>query len=393
MTMQLLNERMKSMNMAGGLYDIYQKSLKMEAEGKSIIHMEIGKPDFDSPVIAKEATIKSLNAGFVHYTAMAGIPELRQAILDKESRANGIYFDPETEIVVTAGACEAIQALMLAVFNPGEAILVPSPFFSAYSEAAHIAGVELIEVPLKFENEFELKAEDLEAAYKPNVRAVLINTPGNPTGSIIGREELMRIADFAKRHDILVFSDETYDQVLYEGEHVSIYTLPDMKERTVVINSASKIFSMTGWRVGYAIGPAALMRFVNKIHQNMSTCATSFVQVGVAEAYLHGQSFTDAMVKEFKARRDLMVEGLSQVPGVELVVPKGAFYMLPRITKLGVSPRQFCMDLLDKTGVATVPGDSFGKCGADFFRLSYAVQRESIVEAAARIKQYVEANY
>ncbi len=391
--MQLLNERMKSMNMAGGLYDIYQKALKMEAEGKSIIHMEIGKPDFDSPVIAKEATIKSLNAGFVHYTAMAGIPELRKAILEKESRENGIVFDPDTEIVVTAGACEAIQALMLTVFNPGEAILVPSPFFSAYSEAAHIAGVEVIEVPLRFENEFELKAEDLEATVTPNTRAVLINTPGNPTGAIIGREELERIADFAKRHDIMVFSDETYDQFLYEGEHVSIYTLPGMKERTVVINSSSKIFSMTGWRVGYAIGPAPLMVYVNKVHQNMSTCATSFVQVGVAEAYLHGGSFTKGMVDEFRIRRDLMVEGLSAIPGVELVVPKGAFYMLPRITKLGVSPRQFCMDLLDKAGVATVPGDAFGKCGDGFFRLSYAVTRESIVEATDRIKKYVEANY
>ena len=391
--MQLLNERMKSMNMAGGLYDIYQKSLKMEAEGQSIIHMEIGKPDFDSPVLAKEATIKSLNDGFVHYTAMAGIPELRKAIFEKESKANGNIFDPETEIVVTAGPCEAIQALMLTVFNPGDAILVPSPFFSAYSEAAHIAGVEVIEVPLKFENEFELKADDLEAAITPNNKAVLINTPGNPTGAILGREELLKIADFAKRHDIMVFSDETYDQFLYEGEHVSISTLPGMKERTVVINSASKVFSMTGWRVGYAIGPKELMRYVNKVHQNMSTCATSFVQVGVAEAYLHGQAFTEGMVKEFKARRDLMVKGLSAIPGFELVVPKGAFYMLPRITKLGVSPRQFCMDLLDKTGVATVPGDAFGNCGAGFIRLSYAVTRESIEDAMDRMKKYVEANY
>ena len=174
----------------------------------------------------------------------------------------------------------------------------------------------------------------------------------------------------------MVFSDETYDQFLYEGEHVSISTLPGMKERTVVINSASKVFSMTGWRVGYAIGPKELMRYVNKVHQNMSTCATSFVQVGVAEAYLHGQAFTEGMVKEFKARRDLMVKGLSAIPGFELVVPKGAFYMLPRITKLGVSPRQFCMDLLDKTGVATVPGDAFGNCGAGFIRLSYAVTRD-----------------
>lgn len=391
--MQILNDRMKAMDMSGGLYEIFQKALEMEAAGESIIHMEIGKPDYDSPAAAKEATIKSLNDGFVGYTAMAGIIGLRKAIAEKEKRDNGIEFDPETEIVVTAGACEAIQAFMLTALNPGDEILIPSPYFSAYTDAAQIAGVAIKEVPLKFENAFELKAEDLEAAVTEKTKAVVINTPHNPTGAIIGEEELVKIADFAKKHDLLVVSDETYDQFLFSGKHVSISTLPGMKERTLIINSTSKTFAMTGWRVGYAIGPKELIRYMNKVHQNMSTCATSFVQVGAQEAFLNCKQFTEDMVEEFRIRRNLVTAGLEKIKGIDFVVPQGAFYIMPRIEKLGVPSAQFCTDLLDKTGVATTPGSAFGSAGEGFFRISFACSREQIVDAMERIRKYVEENY
>lgn len=391
--MEILNNRMKGMDMSGGLYEIFQTALEMEAKGENIIHMEIGKPDFDSPQIAKDALIKSLNEGFVHYTAMAGIKPLREAIADKEKRENGIIFDPETEIVVTAGACEALMAFMLTALNPGDEILIPAPYFSAYSDIAQISGVKIKEVPLRFENNFELKTKDLEEAVTEKTKALLINTPHNPTGAVIGEEELKRIAEFAIKHDLLVVSDETYDQFLFEGKHVSLYTLPGMKERTVVVNSTSKTFSMTGWRVGYIIAQRELATYLNKVHQNMSTCATSFVQVGAQEAFLHGSSFTEKMVSEFKVRRDLLVEGLSKIDGIEVVVPRGAFYIFPRIKKLGVSPREFCNQLLRQAGVATVPGDAFGKAGDGFIRMAYACSRDEIILATNRMNDFVKQNF
>jgi len=388
--MKLVNERMRTMDMSGGLYDIYEKSLKMQSEGKSVIHMEIGKPDFDSPMIAKEATKRSLDAGFVYYTEISGIPELRKAILKKESEKNGIFFDVDTEIIVTAGACEAIMAFLLAVLDPGDEILIPSPYFSAYRESAHIAGIIVNEVQLKMKNDFELRVEDLEEAVTDQTKALLINSPHNPTGSVIGSDEMKKIAEFAIKHDLIVVSDETYDQFLFEGEHVSISTMPGMKERTVIINSASKTFSMTGWRVGYAIAPKEAIKYMHKVHTNMSTCATSFVQVGAAEAYSKEEQFTKAMVEEFRIRRDILVKGLREIDGIKVAVPKGAFYLMFDVTAFGMTDREFCNKLLDRTGLATTPGESFGKYGRGFVRLSYACKREEIVEAVRRIKSFVE---
>ncbi len=387
--MQTLNDRMRSMDMSGGLYEIFQKALVMEANGESIIHMEIGKPDFDSPREAKDALIKALNDGFVHYTAMAGTAELRSAIAVKEKRDNGIEADPECEIMVTAGACEALMAFMLTVLNPGDEILIPCPYFSAYTDMAHIAGVNIVEVPLKLENGFELKAADIEERVTDRTKALLVNTPHNPTGAVVGREELEKIAKLAQERDLIVVSDETYDQFLFTGKHVSISTLPGMKERTVIVNSTSKTFSMTGWRLGYAIAPKEMILYMNKVHQNMSTCATSFVQVGVTEAFLNGRPFTERMVEEFRVRRDMVVKGLQAIDGIRLVEPKGAFYIFPSIAGLGMSSTEFCSRALDETGVAMVPGNAFGKCGEGFIRLAYACSRQEIETAMERLAGFV----
>ena len=386
----LLNDRMAALDMSGGLYEIFQKALQMEKEGRRIVHMEIGKPDYDSPQIAKDALMEALNAGFVHYTAMAGIDQLREAIAEKEQRDNGISADPASQIMVTAGACEALMAYMLTVMNPGDEILIPSPYFSAYTDMAQIAGVKIVEVPLRFENAFELKADDIARRLTPQTKVLLVNTPHNPTGAVVGEEELKKIAALAVEKDLLVISDETYDQFLFEGKHVSLYTLPGMAERTVVINSTSKTFSMTGWRLGYAIGPKELILYMNKVHQNMSTCATSFVQVGAAEAFRRGKPFTEAMVREFKERRNLVTKGLDEMKGVEYAVPKGAFYIFPRIEKLGLPSAEFCKRALEETGVATVPGNAFGRSGEGFIRLAYACSRDEIALAMERLGKFVE---
>ena len=383
--MQMLNRNVRSLDMSGGLYDIYQKALKMEAEGKSIIHMEIGRPDFDSPQRAKDGVIEALNRGEVYYTAMVGIPEVRQAICEKEWNKNGLKVDPDGEIIVTAGGCEAILSVLMSIMDPEDAIMIPSPYFTAYEEMARIIGVELVDVPLKLENGFELHVEDLEEYYNDRVKVILVNTPSNPSGAIIREEELRKIAEFAKEKDLIVLSDETYDQFLFEGVHKSIATLPGMRERTIVVNSTSKTFSMTGWRVGYCIVPRDILPYVNKVHQNMSTCATSFVQYGVADAYRYCDDFTKGMVDEFRIRRDILCDGLRKCKGVDFVVPKGAFYIFPRIASFGLTSREFCNRLLDETGIASTPGNTFGKAGEGFFRLAFGCSREQVTEAAERL--------
>lgn len=388
--MKTVNERLKTIEMSGGLYEIFQKALKMEAQGRKIYHLEIGKPDFDSPEDAKKAVIEALNQGFVHYTAMSGIDELREAIAEKEYRENNITADPGSEIMVTAGACEALMSIMLGILDPGDEIIIPSPYFSAYTDMAAIAGVKIIEVPLKFENNFVLDVNDVRDKLTVNTRAILVNTPHNPTGAVLGIEDLKKIAEFAIEKDLLVISDETYDQFLFEGNHVSISTLEGMKDRTIIINSTSKTFSMTGWRIGYAMGPAEMIKYMNKVHQNMSTCATSFAQVGAAYAFSHGKPFTKNMVKEFNMRRDIVVEGLSQIDKIQFVVPKGAFYIFPRIKDLNISSTDFCTRLLDETGIAAVPGNGFGDSGEGFFRIAYARSQGELREAMKILKDFVQ---
>jgi len=385
-----INERCQKFNFKGGLYDVFQKALDLEAQGRSIIHMEIGKPDFDSPQIAKDAAKKALDQGIVHYTEMAGIMPLRKAITAKYKRDHGLDYSPENEIVVTAGACEAIGIIMLGMMEQGDEIIIPSPFFSAYSEQAIIADVKVVEVPLKMENKFSLKAADIADKITDKTKIILINTPHNPTGAIMEEEDLRDIAKLAIEKDLLVISDETYDQFLFRGKHVSIASMPGMRERTIVVNSASKTFSMTGWRIGYLMGPAWMLKYLNKVHQNFSTCATSFAQVGAAEAYNDGDQFTIDMLKEFERRGKLVYESLKDVKGLKLLEPKGAFYVFINIEELGMDEGDFCDYILEEAGVAIVPGSSFGKYGKGFVRLCYACSYEQIEDAMERIKGAVE---
>ncbi len=384
-----INERCQKFSFKGGLYDVFQKAMNLEAQGKSIIHMEIGKPDFDSPQIAKEAAKKALDDGFVHYTEMAGIMPLREAISNKYRRDHGLDYNPENEIVVTAGACEAIGIIMLGMMEPGDEIIIPSPFFTAYAEQAIIANVNIVEVPLKMENKFSLKASDISDKITEKTKIILINTPHNPTGAIMEEEDLKEIAKLAIEKDLLVISDETYDQFLFSGKHVSIAGMPGMRERTIVVNSASKTFSMTGWRIGYLMGPAEYLKYLNKVHQNFSTCATSFAQVGAAEAYNNGDQFTKDMLKEFERRGKLVYESLKDVKGLKLLEPKGAFYVFINIEELGMEEGDFCDYILEEAGVAIVPGSSFGKYGKGFVRLCYACSYEQIQDAMDRIKKAV----
>lgn len=387
---RFVSERIKRLPTGGGLYEIFQKALDLEKQGHNIIHMEIGRPDFDSPVKAKEAAIKALNEGFVHYTPMSGIDELKKAIIDKYKKDRNMDIDINNELTVAAGACEALLAVMMSVLNEDDEILIPSPYFTGYTDEVLLSGAKLVEIPLRMENRFLIDPEDIKKAITEKTKAILINSPHNPTGAVFDRSILEKIAEIAIKYDLLVISDECYDAFVFEGNHVSIADIDNMRERTVIINSASKVFSMTGWRVGYAIGPKDIINNINTIHKNMSTCATSFAQVGAAEAFRSGESFTLNMVEEFKKRRDLVVKYLDEIEELEYVEPSGAFYVFISIKNLNMSSSKFCKYILDEAGVALVPGDAFGEYGKGFIRLAYSCSYSDIEQAMIKIKEAVK---
>lgn len=383
--MRVCNSRIKDVKF-GGLYEIFSRANKMEAGGKRIIHMEIGRPDFDSPDIAKEAAKKALDNERVHYTDINGVKELREAIVEKEKRKFGLDYDSETEITVTAGACEALTSILLAYMEIGEEILCTSPFFSAYSEMAMFSGVNLVEVPVYIEDNWKLNMEEIKSRITPKTKVLLINSPNNPTGYVLSKEELEEVSEIAIENDLLVISDECYDEFNYAGSHISISTLPNMRERTLVVKSTSKSFSMTGWRIGYVLGPKELIKYVNKVHQNLSTCATAFAQYGAIEAFKNGDKYIEEMVTEFKRRGDRFYEDLSKIEGLEIVKPEGAFYMFPKITSFGMSDVEIVEYLMDEVGVVGVPGSSFGKFGEGHIRLAYSRSYEDIIEAGEKLK-------
>ncbi|MDR1378562.1 MAG: pyridoxal phosphate-dependent aminotransferase [Synergistaceae bacterium] len=385
--------RMRAAMQIGGIREIMNKAGVLDRAGKKVIHMEIGRPDYDSPLCAKEAAKKALDEGWVHYTDTAGTPELRRAIADAVKRDQGIGVDPDREIVVTLGAVEALAVTFFTLLEPGDEVIVPAPFFPAYADQIALAGGVLREVPCRFENGFRLEPADLEAAITPKTRMLLINSPNNPSGAVMTRSELSDISALARKYDILVVSDECYEKFLYEGEHVSIASLPNMRERTIMINSASKTFSMTGWRVGWLILPPEVKPYAAKSHQNFTSCATSFAQIGVAEALYNAGEDVKRMIEGYKERRDTIVARLRNIDGFEIQAPAGAFYVLPRVSeltsRLGLDTTKFAAWLLDKAGVAAVPGDVFHAQG-NFLRMAYCRPLEEIHEAMDKIEAVVK---
>lgn len=384
--MRFTNNRLKDISF-GGLYDIFSKANALEAQGKRIIHMEIGRPDFDSPSFTKEGVVKALENEQVHYTEISGIQPLREAIIEKEKRKFALEYDPNHEISVTAGACEAISATLLSYMNIGEEVICTSPFFTAYTEIAKIAGVKLVEAPVFLKDVWRLNIQEITSRITEKTKVLLINSPNNPTGYVFSKEELQEIADIAIKHDLLVISDECYDEFNYTGKHESIANLDGMRERTVVIKSTSKSYSMTGWRIGYAMGPEKIIKYINKVHQNLSTCATAFAQWGAVEAFKQGDDFTKKMVDEFERRGNKFFEDLSSIEGLKVVKPRGAFYMFPDITSFGKSDVEIANYLMEEAGVVGVPGSTFGEYGKGHIRLAYSRSYEDICEAGEKLIQ------
>jgi len=390
MDYRMPNKSMSEISYGGGIREILARADELQRSGRDILHMEIGRPDFDSPEPAKRAAIRAIESGDVHYTDMSGTPELRGEIAAKYKRDAGMDVDPDREIVVTSGAIEALMSVFLTVLNQGDEVITPSPFFPVYDDIIKMNGGVVRKVPSRIEKGFRPQPCDIEAAVTPKTRAIIINSPNNPTGATSTREELVGIAETAQKHDLLVVSDECYEKFAYDVQtpHISMATLPGMRERTFTLSAASKTFSMTGWRVGWLLVPPETKMYIMKGHQGIATCANSFAQAGVAEALRSCQPDVDRMIEEYKRRRDLMVGMLSEMKGIETPTPRGAFYVFPSIKALGIPSFEFCARLLEEKGVSTVPGQPFGSEDG-YMRITYCRPENEIREAMTRMADFV----
>ena len=313
-----------------GIRKMMERAQQLDREGKKVIHLEVGRPDFDTPDHIKQAAIRALNDGVVHYTSNYGLPSLRSAIADKLHRDTGLDFDPLSEIIVTAGANEAIFMALMSTLNPGDEVLVPDPSWLNYFHCISMAGGRVVSVPLREENGFKLDPEDVARAITPRTRMLIVVTPHNPTGAVLSKDDLKALASLACERNLLVLADEIYEKLVYDGaEHHSIASLPGMWERTLTVNGFSKAYSMTGWRLGYVAGPRELIDILIRVHQYTAVCATSFAQSGAVTAYQGKQDCVEDMRREFARRRTLILDRLERMKGIECVHPDGAFH--PRV--------------------------------------------------------------
>lgn len=356
---------------------------------QDVISLGIGEPDFTTPAHIIEAGVEALRRGETHYTSNAGILELRQAIAENIARLYGVQYDPAKEIFVTVGVSEGLYLALTALLNPGEEVIVPEPCFVAYVPEVVLAGGVPVRIPTWVENNFEVTAEEIERAITPRTKALLLGYPNNPTGAVMSRERLMAIAQLAERYDLVVISDEIYDRLVYGVEHICFASLPGMRERTIVLQGMSKAYAMTGWRVGYAAGPAELIAPMLKIHQYTIMSAPTVAQIAALRALQHGEEDVQYMREMYDRRRRLIVAGLNNI-GLSCFEPKGAFYAFPCIRATGLSSMEFSERLLMEEKVAVVPGSAFGECGEGFVRCSYASSLENIEEALNRMARFVQ---
>lgn len=355
---------------------IFEEAGRRDALGEAIIHLEVGRPDFETPDHIKAAAGKALTEGKVHYTSNYGILELREAISAKFKRDNDLAYDPESEIIVTVGATEGIFMSMMALLNPDDEVLIPTPCFPCYTRCAHMAGARPVPVPLKEEKGFIPDIADFRSLITPRTRMLVINTPSNPTGTVFSNKVLEQLAQLAIENDLVVLADEIYEKNIYDGQtHFSIARVPGMKERTITLNGFSKSYSMTGWRLGYVASTPELIGAMIRIKQYATVCATTFAQWGGVEALNGPQECVAEMGAEFDRRRLMVIDRLGSMPGISFVRPQGAFYVFINISTFGKGPWDVADILMDKAGIAVVPW------GEEHIRISYANSYENLEKA------------
>ena len=366
-----------------------RKFFDVANEMKDAISLGVGEPDFDTPWRISEEGIFSLEKGRTFYSSNAGLKELRQEICKYTKRKIQVEYDPMTEVVVTVGGSEAIDIAMRCMLDPGDEVLIPQPSYVSYLPCAVMADGVPVVIPLKYENEFKLTVEDLEGKVTPKTKILVMPFPNNPTGSIMTREELEPIAKFVEDHDLYVLSDEIYSELTYGTEHVSIASLPGMKERTIMINGFSKGFAMTGWRLGYACGPHVIIEQMIKMHQFAIMCAPTNSQYAAIEGLRNCVDEVEEMRQAYNQRRRFLLHEFARMK-LECFEPKGAFYMFPNISEFEMTSEEFATRFLMEEKVAVVPGTAFGDCGEGFLRISYAYSLEDLKEAIGRLGTFIE---
>jgi aminotransferase len=364
-----------------------RKYFDIVATMKDVISLGIGEPDFDTPPGIIRAGVRSLEAGQTHYTSNVGILALRQALANHLDALYGVQYDP-ADIIITVGGSEALYLAATAIVDPGDEVIIPTPCFVAYQAEVHLAGGIPVEVPCRIENNFAVDPADIEKAITPRTKAILLGYPCNPTGAVAPRETLLEISLLAEKHDLIVFTDEIYDRLVYGFDHVCFPSLPGMWPRTILMGGFSKDYAMTGWRIGYAAGPHELMQGLLRIHQYTVMCASTTAQVAATEALLHGEEDVLRMTAEYDRRRKLIVSGMNAI-GLKTFEPRGAFYAFPQVSATGLSEVEFADRLLQEEKVALIPGSGFGAGGAGFVRCSYATAYEKIEEALRRVERFV----
>src|SRR6266571_523485 len=369
-------------------FEVLVRARALEAKGKHVIHLEIGEPDFATPGHITEAAFRALKGGATHYGPAAGIPELRAAVAEDTARRRGVRATPEM-VVVTPGGKPIMFFVILALVDDGDEVLYPNPGFPIYESMIRYIGGNPVPVRLLEDKGFTLDVDQLVSRVNPRTRLIILNYPHNPTGGTIPESGLRAIADVAAKHGVPVLSDEIYSRILYDGSHVSIASLPGMEPLAIILDGFSKTYAMTGWRLGYGVMPAPMAQVVAKLQVNATSCTATFSQMAAVAALKGDQSPVDRMVAEFRRRRDVIVDGLRQIPGFQCARPKGAFYVFPNITRTGHSSRTLADMLLDEAGVACLSGTAFGEFGEGHLRFSYANSLENIEEALRRIRSLI----
>lgn len=373
-----------------GIRVVMEKATQMDARGENVIHLELGRPDFDTPDIIKEAAYKSLEKGNVFYTSNYGTLELRTAIAKKLREENNVEYDP-SEILVTVGVGEGTYDAFGAFLEEGDEVLIPDPVWLNYIHVPEYFGAKAVPYTLKEEHDYQIDLDELESKITDRTKMIVIISPNNPTGGVLELSVLQKLADIAIRYDLMVMSDEIYEKLIFDGQkHVTIASLPGMKERTILLNGFSKAYSMTGWRLGYMAAPKEIISGAVRLHQHINTCASSFVQDAGVTALEQAESDVQVMLKEYQRRRDYVVEAINHIDGLSCNMPKGAYYVFINIKKLGKTAMEMAEYFLDEAKVAMVPGTAFGASGEGYIRLSYASSYENLVEACKRLKAAVE---
>lgn len=369
-----------------------RKMFDLAEKYDDVIKLTVGEPNFDTPLNIKEAAKKAIDQGYTHYNPNAGLKDLREAVAKKYKKYSEDYtFE---NVIITVGALEALTLSLIATVGPGDEVIIPDPCFPNYFGQIMIAGAKAVRVPVYEENDFNIRAEDIEKAITPKTKAILLNSPSNPLGSVLDKAEIIKIAKLVEKYDLLVYSDEVYDQLVYDNlEYFSIAQVPEVRNRVLVLNSLSKSHAMTGWRIGYIVGSKEIVSNMPKLQEGIVSCVSTFTQKAAIEAISGSQDAVKSMINDYIRRRDILIDGLNNIPGISCKKSPGSFYAFANIKSFGKTSQEFAEELVKEARVVAVPGSAFGSMGEGYMRLVFANSDENLKEAVRRIDEYVRKTY